>query len=112
MPLVPPPSGSGSGTTGSLLGALGLMATNPSAVPSGYTASGYTTANKTMPAYTSTPTNTAYVGGLLDLLQAARLADLNTLRAAHESVRVLAEATAQQVNALKADLKDIGIIAS
>jgi hypothetical protein len=112
MPLVTPSSGGSSGVTGSLIGALGLMAHTPSAVPSGYANSGYASSNRTMPSYTPQVLSTAFAGGLLDLLQAARLADLNTVRLAVENQRVFTEGLAQQINALKSDLKDVGIISS
>ncbi len=62
------------------------------------------------PAYTATPVPGPFVGGLLDLLSAARLADLNTLRAAVENNRVFAEETRKQLNALVADMTAAGLI--
>jgi hypothetical protein len=106
VPLIVPFSGSGTPT-----GALGLLATNPGAVTSGY-AWTYSSKAKTLPAYTSTPLNSAFTGGLLDLLQAARLSDLNTTRAAYENLRVFTESLANQHNQLCADLVAAGIIST
>jgi hypothetical protein len=109
MPLTnPAPGTSGS----SLLGLLGLMATTPQATPSGYATTGYAETSKTMPAYTPNVQSSSFVGGLLDLLSAARLADLNALRVAVENQRALAEGTAKNVNALREDLKALGLISS
>lgn len=105
MPLINPPA-TGTGTP---MGALGLLAANPAAVSTGYAWS-YSAASKIFPAYTAAPVGTAFTGGLLDLLQAARLADLNTMRIALETLRVFTENLAQQHNAISLDLKAAGII--
>ncbi len=104
MPLIFPLFGSGTPT-----GALGLLATNPSAVSSGYSW-GYSQEAKTLPAYSASTLGTPFGGGLLDLLSAARLTDLNTTRAAYENLRVFTEALAKQHNQLCRDLIAAGII--
>lgn len=108
MPLVNP----GSSPSTSLLGLLGLMAATPQDVPSGYAAGGYSSTSKTMPAYTPTVLGTPFAGGLLNLLDAARVNDLNALRVAVENQRVFTEGIAQNVNALRADLQALGLIKS
>lgn len=65
---------------------------------------------RTMGSYTSDPKGSAYTGGLLDLLQAARLSDLNSVRVALENLRVFSENVAQDHNQLIADLKLCGLI--
>lgn len=87
---------------------------NPSGLPVGagagpYTA-GYSSTNRALPSYTANVENTTFSGGLLDLLQAARLTDLNAVRVALENLRVFSEAAAQNHNALVADLKAMGIL--
>lgn len=91
------------------MGALGIMVTTPGAASTGYSWT-YTPSTKGFPAYTATPVNSAYLGGLLDLLQAARLADLNSVRVALENLRVFTENLAQQHNAVSLDLKAAGLI--
>ncbi len=87
---------------------------NPPSLPTGAGAGPYvqlyTPTNKTLPAYTSDPKSSAYTGGLLDLLQAARLTDVNALRVAYENLRVMSEALAAQHNQLIGDLKAMGMI--
>lgn len=108
MPLVNPPSGTGGST--SLLGLLGLMAATPQDVPSGYAPGGYASTAKVMPAYAPNVQGSTYVGGLLNLLDAGRVADLNALRLAVENQRVFTEGLAQNMNALRADLQALGLI--
>ncbi len=79
-------------------------------MPAGPYTAGYSATNRTLPSYTADPKTSAFVGGLLDLLQAARLSDLNAVRVALENLRALSEGTAQQHNALVADLKAMGIL--
>lgn len=102
--------GGGSSGASTPMGVLSLMAGNPDGAPGGYVAGGYATISKVMPAYTPNVQNVAYSGGLLNLLLAAKLDDLNTLRVAVENQRVLAEANAQLINAIKADLISAGLI--
>lgn len=106
MPLTNPPV-----STGTPVGTMGLMATTPGAVTSGYTWT-YATQGKGLPAYTADVRSSAFTGGLLDLLQAARLSDLNTLRASYENLRVFTESLAQQHNAISIALRDAGLISS
>lgn len=102
MPLTNPPSVD-------LTGPLGFFGATPTTRPGSYTA-GYATANKAMGGYTANVQNGAYTGGLLDLLQAAKLTDLNTLRVAVENLRAMVEAATQQHNALIADMKTLGLV--
>lgn len=90
-------------------GPLGFFGATPISQPGTYSA-GWSTADRTAPAYTAQPVNTPFTGGLLDLLQAARLTDLNTVRLATENNRVFAEATRKQLNALIDDLRALGLI--
>ncbi len=83
----------------------------PTAVSTGYSW-GYTQESKTLPTYSSTSLNTPFVGGLLDLLSAARLTDLNATRAAYENLRQFTEALAKQHNQLCRDLIAAGIIST
>ena len=105
MPLSNPPAGSPAVPMGSL----GLLAMTPASAPTGYSWT-YTASTKGFPAYTPNTQSVAFVGGLLDLLQAARLSDLNALRVAVENLRVFAENLAQQHNAISLDLKAQGLI--
>jgi hypothetical protein len=105
MPLTNPPPSSG------FAGPVGFYGVTPIGQPTGYVWN-YVTQNKTLSAYAANVQSSAYVGGLLDLLQAARLADLNTLRVSVENQRVFTEAIAQQHNQLCQDLKAMGIIAA
>ncbi len=84
----------------------------PAGIPVGYLTTGYATSAKTMPSYTSNPQSSAYSGGLLDLLLAAKLTDLNLLRVAVENQRVLTELAAQHVVALRNDLMSLGLIST
>jgi hypothetical protein len=108
MPLYPPPAPVSSATP---VGTMGLLATTPTAVTTGYTWT-YATQAKAFPAYISNPQGAAYVGGLLDLLQAARLTDLNAVRVAMENLRVFTENLAQQHNAISIALRDAGLISN
>lgn len=90
-------------------GPLGFFGAAPIDQPGSYTA-GWSTADRTTPAYTATPVSTPFAGGLLDLLQAARLTDLNAVRVATENNRVFSEATRKQLNALVDDLRALGLI--
>ena len=107
MPLINPGTSSAS-----LLGLLGLMAATPQDVPAGYAAGGYSSTAKTMPSYAPNVQASAYAGGLLNLLDAARVVDLNALRVAVENQRVFTEGVAQNVNALRTDLQALGLIKS
>jgi len=103
MPLILP------GAVTAPLGDLGILACNPAAVSTGYVW-GYTQESKTLPAYTPAVLGSPFLGGLLDLLSAARLADLNTVRVAVENQRAFTEGIAKQHNQLCADLVRAGII--
>lgn len=105
MPYYPPAI-----AQGTPIGTAGLMSNTPAGCTAGYSLTGYTTQAKVMPSYTANVQTTAFLGGLLDLLQAARLSDLNAIRVAVENSRALTEATAQNVNGLKAELIALGLI--
>ncbi len=90
-------------------GPLGFFGATPINQPGTYSA-GWNSADRAAPSYTAQPLSTPFTGGLLDLLQAARLADLNTVRLATENNRVFAEATRKQLNALIDDLRALGLI--
>lgn len=106
MPLSPVPVSSATP-----VGSMGLLATNPGAVTTGYSWT-YAAQDKAFAAYTPIPVTTAYVGSLLDLSQAGRLTDLNALRLAVENLRVFAEDLAQQHNSISIALRDAGLISS
>jgi hypothetical protein len=107
MPLTNPPV-SGSGTP---IGSMGLMAQTPGAVSTGYSWV-YNTTAKTFPAYSTNAQSSAFTGGLLDLLQAAKLSDLNAMRVALENLRVFTENLAKQHNQISVDLAAAGIISA
>lgn len=71
----------------------------------------YSTADKTIAAYTSDPESSVYTG--IDNAQVgsvyAQLADLNALRVAYETLRVLSEDVAQALNAVIDDLQAYGL---
>lgn len=107
MPLTNPPAGS----SGTPIGNMGILATTPANVSSSFSWV-YNTNDKALGAYTPNAQNTAFVGGLLDLLQAARLTDLNATRVALENLRLFVEDIAQHHNAVSIALRDAGIIAN
>lgn len=92
-----------------LAGPIGFYGATPVSQPGPYTTS-YPTMTYAMSAYSANTQTSAYTGGLLDLLQAARLGDLNTLRVAVENLRTLAESSAQNHLRLVADLKTMGLL--
>lgn len=104
MPLTNPPAGP------DLSGPLAFFGATPTTRRGPFTET-YSTTSWALGAYTPNVQSSAYLGGLLDLLQAARLADLNTLRTAVENLRALTEATTQRTNALVADLRQLGLVA-
>lgn len=77
---------------------------------SGYTQT-YSTADKTLGAYTADAESAAYtgdgggVGTVSNAANLAKLADLNALRVAVENLRVFTEDLAQFVNAVVNDIK-------
>lgn len=105
MPLYPPvPSGAPD-----LTGPLGFFGAGATTRPGPYT-SALSLTNRAMGSYTANAQSSAYTGGLLDLLQAARLSDLNALRVSSENDRALSEGIASTLNALLTDLKVLGLI--
>lgn len=92
-----------------MAGPLGFFGATPITQPGVYSW-GYATSNRALASYTTNSQSGAYLGGLLDLLQAARLSDLNTLRVAVENLRVFTESVAQQHNAMALDMKALGLI--
>lgn len=103
MPLYGPPSATLSGPT------LGFFGAPPVPQPTGYTA-GWVTSSRALASYAPDTQSSAFSGGLLDLLQAARLSDLNKVRVAYENLRVFTESAVQQHNQLVADLRSLGLI--
>lgn len=89
---------------------LGFFAAPYRYAATGYT-QGYTPTAKALAAYTPNVQSSAFTGGLLDLLQAARLTDLNTTRLALENLRAFTESLAKQHNALMAELTSFGLLA-
>lgn len=94
----------------SFAGPVGFFGVTPVAQPTGYVWN-YAVQDKTLNTYTPNSQASAYTGGLLDLLQAARLTDLNTLRVAVENQRAFTESLAKQHNQLCQDLRAYGLIA-
>lgn len=74
---------------------LGLWGRTPIARPAAMTQT-YTTADRTLSAYTSDPESTPYTGATAP--DAAKLTDINALRVAYENLRVFTEDLAQFVN--------------
>ena len=105
-----PLSGGGS-ATGTPIGSMGILATTPGNVDTGYTWT-YATQAKVFPAYTPNPQGTAYVVGVLNLLAAAQGTDVNALRIAVENLRVFTENLAQQHNAISIALRSAGLISN
>lgn len=98
-------------TTGTKIGTattqkLGFYNATPIVRPGGFTQT-YSTADKTIAAYTADVENAAYTGATDG---EAKLADLNALRVAYENLRALAEDTTQALNALIDDLQSEGLI--
>lgn len=91
---------------------LGAWGATPVVRPSAYTQT-YSTADKTLAAYTSDAEGSAYTG--IDNAQGgtpyAQLTDLNALRTAHENLRAFVEDTAQMLNSVVDDLQTIGWLA-
>lgn len=88
----------------------GVYGVSPVTRTTGYTNSSGVAGAKSLAAYAANNQGSAFSGGLLDLLQAARLTDLNTTRVALENLRTMTEAVAAQHNQLIADLKLTGLI--
>ncbi len=91
---------------------IGFLGASAVARPAAYTQT-YSTADRTLGAYTSDPESGAYTG--IDNAQVgtvyAQLTDLNSLRTAYENLRVFAEDLAQLVNALLDDAQAYGLAA-
>lgn len=88
----------------------GFFGVPPAARPAALTR-GYTTADRTLGAYTPDPQNSAY-GGLPDGEAGtpyASVADLNALRAAVENLRQFTEDAVQLLNAVVSDLQSLGL---
>lgn len=95
-------SAGGVGTGGvQINGNIGFFGATPVAKASAYTQT-FSTASRTMNAYTSDPESSAYTG--INNAQAgtpyAQVVDLNTLRTAYENLRAMTENLQQVVNAL------------
>jgi hypothetical protein len=85
---------------------LAFWGATPVARPSAYTQT-YSTADKTLGAYTSDPESSAYTGAADG---EAKLADLNSLRVAYENLRAFTEDLAAFTNAVVDDLQTVGLV--
>lgn len=84
---------------------VGWFGATPVARPAAYTQT-YSTADRTLSAYTSDPESSAYTGAADG---EAKLADLNALRVAYENLRAFTEDLAQLVNAMLDDDQAYGL---
>jgi hypothetical protein len=93
---------------------LGFWNATPVVQPSAYTQT-YSTADKTLSAYTSNPESDAYTGdagGVATVSAAAnvaKLSDLNALRTAYDNLRAFTEDLAGVVNSVVNDGRTIGL---
>ena len=103
-------------TTGTKFGTattqkIGFWNVTPVVQPSAYTQT-YSTADKTLAAYTADTESSAYTG--IDNAQGgtpyAQLTDLNALRVAYENLRAFTEDLAQHHNSVVDDLQTIGLV--
>jgi hypothetical protein len=89
---------------------IGFFNVTPQARPAAYTQT-FSTASRTMNAYTSDPESGAYTG--IDNAQVgtvyATVADLNTLRVAYENLRAMSENVQQVVNSIIDDHQGYGL---
>jgi hypothetical protein len=89
---------------------IGFFNVTPQARPTAYTQT-YSTASRTMNAYTSDPESSAYTG--IDNAQAgtvyATVADLNQLRVAYETLRAMAENRQDVLNSVIDDHQGYGL---
>jgi hypothetical protein len=89
---------------------IGFFNVTPQARPAAYTQT-FSTASRTMNAYTSDPESGAYTG--IDNAQVgtvyATVADLNTLRVAYETLRAMSENVQQVVNSIIDDHQGYGL---
>jgi Pectate lyase superfamily protein len=90
---------------------LGFYGATPVVRPAAYTQT-YSTADRTLDAYTSDSEGSAYTG--INNLQGgtpyAQVADLNTLRVAYENLRVFTENAVQVLNSLLDDQQSLGLV--
>lgn len=90
---------------------IGFYGVAPVARPAAYTQT-YSTADRTLNAYTSDPESSAYTG--IDNLQAgtpyAQVTDLNALRVAYENLRAFVEDAVALLNSMLDDLQLNGIM--
>lgn len=90
---------------------LGFYNATPIVRPSGYTQL-YSTADKSLAAYTADDESAAYTG--IDNTQVgtvyAQVADLNALRAAYENLRAFVEDAVQMLNAVVDDAQSLGLV--
>lgn len=90
---------------------LGFWNATPVVQPSAYTQT-YSTADKTLVAYTADDESAAYTG--IDNAQAgtvyAQLTDLNALRTAYETLRAFTEDGMKMLNSVVDDLQTIGLV--
>lgn len=85
---------------------IGFYGVTTVARPAAYTQT-YSTADRTLSAYTPDSESVAYTGAVDG---EAKLADLNALRVAHENLRAFVEDLAQMVNSVTDDLQAVGLL--
>lgn len=91
-------------------GPLSFFGKTPTVTQPGAYSMGFATWDRALGPYTAAAKTTAYPGGVLNLLAAASVTELNDLRVAYENLRLFAEAVAKQHVALITDLKSLGLI--
>lgn len=85
---------------------IGFYGVTPVARPAAYTQT-YSTADRTLSAYTADDESVAYTGAGDG---EAQLADLNALRTAYENLRAFVEDIAQMLNSVTDDLQAVGLL--
>lgn len=100
--------GTGTGTKfgTSTTAKIGFWNATPIVRPAAYTQT-YSNADKTLAAYTANSQSAAYTGAADG---EAKLADLNSLRAAYENLRAFTEDATQLLNAVVDDLQAVGLV--
>lgn len=85
---------------------IGFYGVTPVTRPTAYTQT-YSTADRTLGAYTADDESVAYTGAADG---EAQLADLNALRTAYENLRAFVEDIAQMLNSVTDDLQSVGLL--
>ncbi len=92
------------------LGPLSFFGKTPAVTQPGTYSMAFAVPDRALGSYTAAAKTTAYPGGVLNLLAAASVTELNDLRVAYENLRLFAESVAKQHVALITDLKSLGLI--